>query len=524
MSTLLELRQLSLQVRGLPILHELNFSLNAGRTTALVGESGSGKSMTAAAILRLLPPGAAVQGQILWQGEDLLQCSERRLRGLRGGELAMIYQEPLSALNPLHRVGRQISEGIVLHQGSTREQALQRTRTLMSQVGLRSDLIERYPHELSGGQRQRVMIAMAMANEPRLLIADEPTTALDVTLQRQILDLLHELQERCGLTLLLITHDLSLVRHYSDQVVVMQNGRSVECAAVDTLFQHAQHPYTRSLLAAEPEGKPVPAAPAETENLLSLRALQVEFAVRSGLLRRIKSRVRALSAINLDLQAGMTYGVVGESGSGKTTLGLALTRLIAAQGQVLFMGEDLMQLSQKALRPWRRHLQMVFQDPYGSLSPRLSIAQILAEGLEVHGLSASEQEQRIAQALIDVQLDPALQHRYPHEFSGGQRQRIAIARALALRPQLIVLDEPTSALDRSVQKQVVELLRQLQERYRFAMIFISHDLKVVRALSHHLLVLRAGEVIEQGDAQTLFTHPQHEYTRMLLCAAGIDPP
>ncbi len=520
MNPLLELRRLHLSIAGQEILYDLNLSLPTGRTTALVGESGSGKSMTAAAILRLLPPRALCQGEVLWQGENLLQCSERRLRGLRGGELAMIYQEPLSALNPLHRVGRQICEGMIVHRGLRQQAAVQRARTLLGEVGLSADQLERYPHELSGGQRQRIMIAMALANEPRLLIADEPTTALDVTLQRQILDLLHDLQERRQLTLLFITHDLSLVRHYSDQVAVMQAGRIIEQATTSELFSAAHHPYTQTLLAAEPSGGPI-AAVTTDEALLDVRGLCVDFSLRGGLLRRVRRNISALHDVHLQLRAGQTYGVVGESGSGKTTLGLALLRLIAAQGQVLFMGQDLMRLDQRALRPWRRHLQMVFQDPYASLSPRQNVAQTLTEGLAIHGLDRAECQRRIDQALRDVQLDPAMQERYPHEFSGGQRQRIAIARALVLQPRLIVLDEPTSALDRSVQKQVVDLLRQLQERYRFAMIFISHDLKVVKALSHHLLVLRAGQVIEQGDAASVFRQPQQDYTRLLLSAAGL---
>ncbi len=515
---LLSIENLSLTFRdGSQPLHDVNLQLSQGEMLALVGESGSGKSLTAAAITRLLPPQARLGGRILWGNEDLVHAPERRLRGLRGHHIGMIFQEPLTAFNPLHSIGRQICEGMILHRGCSQKQAQKRALTLLDRVGLETSLLTRYPHELSGGQRQRAMIAMALANDPQLLIADEPTTALDVTLQKQILELIRSLQKDLQLAVLLISHDLGLVYHYADRAVVMQSGCTVEDQPVRELFAAPRHPYTRLLLAAEPEGLPAP--PAHQEMLLNIERLSVSFPIRSGILRRVRSYVDAVKPLSFQLGAGETYGVVGESGSGKTTLGLAIMRLVASQGNIIFMGQNLAQLSPKALRPQRKHFQMVFQDPYGSLSPRMSIGQILAEGLDVQGIAPQERQQRIIDALQDVQMDPAVQHRYPHEFSGGQRQRIAIARALALKPRLIVLDEPTSALDRTVQKQMVELLRRLQERYQFAMIFISHDLKVVRALSHHILVLRRGEVMEQGPAEHIFKNPQSDYTRTLLEAA-----
>ncbi len=523
---LLSVQHLSIRIgqQAQPV-HNVSFSVQPGELIALVGESGSGKSLTAAAITQLLPPGSVCQGQILWKGETLLQASPQRLMQLRGTEVGMVFQEPLAAFNPLHTTGRQIAERIVLHQGMNQKAALAHVLTLLDQVGLSSSLLTRYPHELSGGQRQRIMIAMALANHPQLLIADEPTTALDVTLQQQILQLIRSLQRQLNLAVLLITHDLALVRHFADCAVVMHNGYSVETRRITELFAvnpPPLHPYTHTLLAAEPEGHPVD-LPDPHPLLLQLHQFQVAFPVRRGVFKRIHHYVQAVQPLEISLHTGETLGIVGESGSGKTSLGLAILRLIASEGDLFYLNQNLNRLNRRQLRPWRQQIQMVFQDPYGSLSPRMSVAQILAEGLTVHGISKKEQEERILTAMKDVHLDPDFQHRYPHEFSGGQRQRIALARALVLRPQLLVLDEPTSALDRTVQKQMVNLLRRLQATYQFSMIFISHDLKVVRALSHQVLVLRQGEVVEQGSAEAIFTRPQSEYTRLLLDAARLDP-
>lgn len=494
--------------------------IDAGQMLALVGESGSGKSLTAHAVLRLLPAHARISGQVLLDGEDISSASDARLRALRGRAVGMIFQEPMTSLNPLHTVEKQIGETLALHQGLSRAAARARIIELLTLVGIPSPekRLASYPHELSGGQRQRVMIAMALANNPRLLIADEPTTALDVTLQEQILCLLRDLQQRLGLAVLLISHDLSLVRRFADQVAVMQAGQIVESADTRTLFAEPQHDYTRHLLAAEPEGKPAPVAP-DAPDVLNAEALRVWFPLRRGLLARTYDHIRAIDEVSFRLRAGETLGIVGESGSGKTTLAQAVLRLIPADGRIVFMGQDLLRLTQKALRPLRRELQIVFQDPYGSLSPRMSVAEIIGEGLEVQGVPAAVREEAVIAALRDVGLDPGIRHRYPHEFSGGQRQRIAIARALVLRPRLIVLDEPTSALDRSVQKQIVELLRRLQSDYGFACLFISHDLKVVRALAHRILVLRHGQMLECQDTETLFQSPTHDYTRALLKAA-----
>ncbi|MFB1011717.1 MAG: ABC transporter ATP-binding protein [Thiopseudomonas sp.] len=501
-------------------VRSVSFTLQPGKTLALVGESGSGKSVTAHSILRLLPATARPTGSIRYRGDELLSASEAGMRSLRGNRIAMIFQEPMSSLNPLHTIGKQISEVLMLHKGLNKKQALERALELLRRVEIvePEKRLRAYPHELSGGQRQRVMIAMALANEPEILIADEPTTALDVTVQQKILALLKKLQQQMGMAILLISHDLNMVRRFADQVCVMQQGEAVENSPCEQLFSQPQHPYTRALLAAEPGG--VAAATEIGEPLLTVADLKVWFPVRAGLLQRTVDHIKAVDGISLQLKRGQTLGIVGESGSGKSTLGLAILRLIASQGDIEFAGQPLQNLNQKQLRPWRRHIQVVFQDPFGSLSPRMSVSEIIGEGLRIHGLgSPAEQEQVIIQALQDVGLDPDTRHRYPHEFSGGQRQRIAIARALVLKPELILLDEPTSALDRSVQCQVVELLRELQLKYNLTYLFISHDLAVVRAVSHQLMVMHKGKVVEQGDATQVFGAPQHPYTQALLDAA-----
>ncbi|SDT99134.1 ABC transporter ATP-binding protein [Halopseudomonas salegens] len=508
-------------------LHDVSLDIHAGETLALVGESGSGKSITAHSILRLLPyPQAShPSGSIHYHGEDLLNCPEKRLRQIRGNRISMIFQEPMTSLNPLHSVERQINEVLLLHKGLGKRAARERTLELLHLVGLPEPekRLGAYPHELSGGQRQRVMIAMALANEPELLIADEPTTALDVTVQQTILDLLQSLQEKLGMALLLISHDLNLVRKVAHRVCVMHEGSVVEANDCEALFTRPEHPYTQKLLDAEPSGEPVEADDGAS-TLLRAEQLRVWFPIKKGVFKRTVDHVKAVTDASFSLQQGQTLGIVGESGSGKTTLGLALLRLAESQGLIEFQGQRLDGLNQSQVRPFRRQFQVVFQDPFGSLSPRMSVAQIVSEGLEIHRLgTVEEREQWVIQALQEVGLDPDSRHRYPHEFSGGQRQRIAIARALVLKPSLILLDEPTSALDRTVQGQVVSLLRDLQSRHNLTYLFISHDLAVVKALSHQLMVMRQGEIVEQGSARKVFADPQHDYTRQLLQAAFATP-
>ena len=506
-------------------VNNISFSILKGETLALVGESGSGKSVTAHSILRLLPYPLArhPSGKIMYQGEDLLAATPEYLRNVRGNRIAMIFQEPMSSLNPLHTIEKQINEILILHKGMNAKQASVRTLELLKLVEIPNPAqrMNAYPHELSGGQRQRVMIAMALANEPQLLIADEPTTALDVTVQHTILELLGDLQERLGMSILLISHDLNLVRRVAHRVCVMRNGEIVEQAACAEIFRNPQHPYTQELLGAEPSGQPVAHSPSET--LLETCDLRVWFPIKKGIFQRTADYIKAVDGVSFNLQRGQTLGVVGESGSGKSTLGLAILRLINSKGRILYAGQAIDSLSQKEVRPLRRDIHVVFQDPFGSLSPRMSVSDIIGEGLRIHKMGdAQQQEQAIIAALQEVGLDPETRHRYPHEFSGGQRQRIAIARALVLKPKLIVLDEPTSALDRTVQRQVVELLRNLQLKYNLTYVFISHDLAVVKALSHHLLVMRQGQVIEQGAAARIFAAPQHTYTQQLLAAAFIN--
>ncbi|HEY8595931.1 MAG TPA: ABC transporter ATP-binding protein [Devosiaceae bacterium] len=502
----------------------VSFDIARGQTVALVGESGSGKSVTALSILKLLPYPAASHptGEILFDGKDLIGADDRTIRKVRGNRISMIFQEPMSSLNPLHRIERQIGEVLSTHRGMGKAQARARTRELLRDVGMPDDdaVLAAFPHQLSGGQRQRVMIAMALANEPDLLIADEPTTALDVTIQAQILELLKHLQARHGMAMLFITHDLGIVRKLADFTCVMTNGKIVESGQTQEIFANPQHAYTRHLLAAEPGGEPV-RANAAAPVVVEVHDLKVWFPIRRGLFRRTVGHIKGVDGVDLSIREGATLGVVGESGSGKSTLGMALLRLIGSQGRIAYMGDDIQNRSWKAMRPLRRQMQVVFQDPFGSLSPRMPVGDIVGEGLLVHapGIDAETRDRRVAQALEEVGVDPEARFRYPHEFSGGQRQRIAVARAMVLEPKFVVLDEPTSALDMSVQAQVVDLLRDLQQRRGLTYMFISHDLRVVRALANDIIVMRAGKIVENGPAERIFAEPHDAYTKGLLAAA-----
>ncbi|WP_072391090.1 ABC transporter ATP-binding protein [Hyphomicrobium sp. CS1BSMeth3] len=526
--TLVTVRNLSVEFRSGEKRHAavrgIDFTICKGETVALVGESGSGKSVSALSIMRLLPYPAAHHptGEIFFEGKDLLKVPGPVMRHIRGGRISIIFQEPMTSLNPLHTIEQQVGEILRLHMGLSEAEARTRTLDLLRKVGIRDaeKRLGAYPHQLSGGQRQRVMIAMALANEPDLLIADEPTTALDVTIQAQILALLKRLQRELGMAMLLITHDLGIVRKMADRVYVMNAGAIVERGTVRQIFEAPQHAYTRHLLAAEPKGEPPPGNPhgpvvVETDNL------KVWFPVKRGLMRRTVDHVRAVDGVSLKLRAGETIGVVGESGSGKTSLGLAILRLISSQGPVVYMGKRIDGLGAKQMRPLRHEMQIVFQDPYGSLSPRLSVSQIVEEGLHIQaaGLTFDQRRARVSQALAEVGIDPSAQDRYPHEFSGGQRQRIAIARAMVLEPRFVMLDEPTSALDMSVQAQIVDLLRDLQRKRDLSYLFISHDLRVVRALSNYVIVLRNGVVVEEGRTAEIFERPRESYTQALLAAA-----
>ena len=526
--TLLSIRDLSVAIgtgqREVLAVDHVSFDIGKSETLALVGESGSGKSVTALSVMKLLPYPAArhPSGSILFKGSELLTMPENKIRRVRGNDITIIFQEPMTSLNPLHTIEKQIREILAIHQGLAGEKARARIVELLSQVGIPDPQgrLASYPHQLSGGQRQRVMIAMALANEPDLLIADEPTTALDVTVQAQILKLLKDTQTRLGMSMLFITHDLGIVRKIADRVCVMNAGKIVEQGPVERVFTAPEHAYTRALLAAEPKPDPAPPRP-QAPIVVQTDNLRVWFPIKRGVLRKIVGHIKAVDGISVEIRKGETLGVVGELGSGKTTLGLAILRLISSQGPVVFMGHTIQGLKFKEMRPYRRDMQIVFQDPYGSLSPRMPVSDIIEEGLWVHHphLSAAEHERRVVAALEDVGLDPQARFRYPHEYSGGQRQRIAVARALVLEPTFIVLDEPTSALDMLIQSQMVDLLRDLQKRHDLTYMFISHDLRVVAALASRLLVLRNGKVVEEGAAADLFKAPKSDYTRALLAAA-----
>ena len=502
----------------------VSFEIKKGETVALVGESGSGKSVTALSVLKLLPYPSAhhPSGSIRFKGEELLDLPEDRIRHVRGNDITIIFQEPMTSLNPLHTIEKQIGEILLLHQGLTGAAARTRTIELLTQVGIpeAETRLASYPHQLSGGQRQRVMIAMALANEPDLLIADEPTTALDVTVQAQILSLLKELQRRLGMAMLFITHDLGIVRKLADTVCVMKEGKIVETGPVERVFTAPEHPYTRALLAAEPKPDPAPIN-ADAPVVVETKDLKVWFPIKRGVMRRVVGHIKAVDGVSIGVRQGETLGIVGESGSGKTTLGLAILRLVSSEGPIVFLGSTIAGLTFRQMRPFRLHMQIVFQDPYGSLSPRMSVSDIIEEGLWVHHpkLTRAQREERVVQALRDVGLDPETRFRYPHEFSGGQRQRIAVARAIVLEPTFVMLDEPTSALDMLIQAQIVELLRALQKRRNLTYMFISHDLRVVAALASRLVVMRHGKVVEEGAAAELFARPRSDYTRALLAAA-----
>ncbi|MDE2364569.1 MAG: ABC transporter ATP-binding protein [Hyphomicrobiales bacterium] len=524
---LLDVRDLSIAFRQgeteTTVVDRVSFSVCPGRTLALVGESGSGKSITALSVVRLLAANARhPTGQILFNGEDMLKVPDARLRDIRGEQISMVFQEPMTSLNPLHTIGRQVAEILTQHGVTDKAELKKRAIDGLTEVGIRNpeERLGAYPHQLSGGQRQRVMIAMALANCPKLFIADEPTTALDVTVQAQILTLLRDLQHRRDMAMLFITHDLGIVRKIADDVCVMQKGKIVEAGPVAQIFGAPQHAYTRALLAAEPKGNP-PKADSSAPKLVEADNLRVWFPVKTGFLRRASGYIKAVDGVTCTVREGQTLGVVGESGSGKTTLGLAMLRLIRSEGPIVFLGKRIDGLKAKEMRPLRRDLQIVFQDPYGSLSPRMSVAEIVEEGLTVQqrGLTYAQRREIVAKALADTGLDPAAMDRYPHEFSGGQRQRIAIARAMALEPKFVILDEPTSALDMSVQAQMVDLLRDLQRRHGLGYMFISHDLKVVKALATDLIVMRLGKVVEQGPAAEIFAAPKSDYTRALFAAA-----
>ncbi len=526
--TLVQVRNLSVEFRSGEATNRavkgISFTIGKGETVALVGESGSGKTVSALSILRLLnyPAASHPSGEIFFKGRNLLTLTDSQMQEIRGNGISVIFQEPMTSLNPLHTIERQVGEILHVHRGMQEEPRRARVLELLTRVGIRDaeKRLASYPHQLSGGQRQRVMIAMALANEPDLLIADEPTTALDVTIQAQILELLAELQREVGMAMLLITHDLGIVRRMAERVYVMNGGLIVENGPAADIFTAPKHAYTRHLINAEPKGKP-PRLDETMPVVVETEDLKVWYPIRRGMLRRTVDHVKAVDGLSLKLRAGQTLGVVGESGSGKTTLGLAILRLVSSVGPIVYCGRRIDGLSVKAMRPLRKDMQIVFQDPFGSLSPRLSVSQIIEEGLKIQNPSMSyeERRERVGQALTEVGLDPEAQDRYPHEFSGGQRQRIAIARAMVLEPKFVMLDEPTSALDMSVQAQIVDLLRDLQKARGLAYLFISHDLKVVRALSNYVIVLRNGKVVEEGPAVDIFERPREDYTKALLAAA-----
>ncbi len=507
-----------------PAVKGVSFQINRGETVALVGESGSGKSVTALSTVQLLGAAAQLEGSISYEGRQMVGAPESVLREIRGNDISFIFQEPMTSLNPLHTLERQLSESLALHQGLKGDAARARIIQLLDRVGIRNaeSRLQDYPHQLSGGQRQRVMIAMALANQPELLIADEPTTALDVTIQAQIMDLLAELKRDENLSMLFISHDLGLVRRIADRVCVMKDGEIVEQGPTEAIFANPQHPYTRKLLGAAPQGRAQP-VPDGAEVMVETRDLKVWFPIKRGFLRKVVGHVKAVDGATLSVRRGETLGIVGESGSGKTTLALAIMRLIESEGPILYLGQDISGWGGRQLRHLRRDMQIVFQDPFGSLSPRMTVEQIIAEGLGVHGVDPGRnRREMVAEIMAEVGLNPETMHRYPHEFSGGQRQRIAIARAMILRPKVVVLDEPTSALDMTVQVQIVDLLRNLQQKHGLTFLFISHDLRVVRAMAHQIMVMRAGEVVEQGSVDQVFDAPQSDYTRALMAAAFRD--
>ena len=525
MKTVLNVKELKVSFRQdgevTEAVRGVSFHVGEGETVALVGESGSGKSVTALSTVDLLADSARKTGSINYEGDELMAADEPTLRRVRGNDISFIFQEPMTSLNPLHTIEKQLGESIRLHQGLRGDAVRTRILDMLAKVGIRDaeSRLESYPHQLSGGQRQRVMIAMALANGPKLLIADEPTTALDVTIQAQILDLLADLKRTEEMSLLFITHDLAVVRKIADRVYVMKDGLIVEEGVTKEIFENPQHPYTQQLLAAEPTGQPKPVAK-DAPEIVSTQDLRIWFPIQRGFMKRTVGHVKAVNAATLSVRAGETLGIVGESGSGKTTLALGMMRLLGSEGKIVYLGQNIQGLNTKSLRPLRSDMQIVFQDPYGSLSPRMTVEQIVAEGLTVHGVPEGSTEREMVQNILtEVGLKPEMMQRYPHEFSGGQRQRIAIARAMILRPKLVVLDEPTSALDRTVQVQIVDLLRELQDRYGLAFLFISHDLKVVRALSHKVIVMKQGDIVEEGSREEIFDAPKTDYTRQLMAAA-----
>jgi microcin C transport system ATP-binding protein len=525
MSRLLDVRDLRVAFRQdgetTEAVKGVSFYVEKGETVAIVGESGSGKSVSALSTVQLLPDSATVNGSITYDGAQMVGASEAELRRVRGNDISFIFQEPMTSLNPLHTILKQLSESLLIHSGLSGDAARARVLELLDKVGIRDaeSRLDSYPHQLSGGQRQRVMIAMALANGPELLIADEPTTALDVTIQAQILSLLADLKLQEDMSLLFITHDLGVVRKIADRVYVMQHGEIVETGPTAKIFDNPQHPYTKTLLAAEAVGEPV-VVPDGAPEIVSTDQLRIWFPIYAGLLKRTVGHVKAVNAASLSVRAGETLGIVGESGSGKTTLALAIMRLISSQGPIVFMGRDIQGLRSREVKPLRADMQIVFQDPYGSLSPRMTVEQIIAEGLTIHNIDEGrDRREMVAEIMEEVGLRPEMMHRYPHEFSGGQRQRIAIARAMVLRPKLMVLDEPTSALDMTVQVQIVDLLRNLQQKYGLAYLFISHDLKVVRAMSHKVMVMKQGDMVEFGTTEKIYNSPETDYTRTLVAAA-----